>query len=167
MRGSASYELPRATGESYILCRGTMKTPLCNLTVSGTLLRREISRFIRAARERSEFDVDRRRRARRRYRRSWPLLVAPEGAGDEAGMCVALYNASPLGIAFLCPRPIPVGTTVLIKLFWHDESSPFVPALVHHATRNHHGHIIGCSFVVDPEPVGVGSESAAGSHQIG
>ena len=117
-------------------------------SVCEATLRREIGRFLRATRVRGELDTDRRRRGRRRCHRSWPLLVSFENRYDYSDMCVALHNASPLGIAFLCSRPIPVGTTVLIRLFWHDEFGVFVPAVVRHASPNHHGFIIGCVFVI-------------------
>jgi hypothetical protein len=131
-----------------------MKATIPVRVVSGAVLRYEVSRFIRAARERCESDNDRRRRGRRRYYRSWPLLVAAEDHCGGPDMCVALYNASPMGIAFLCPRAIAVGTTVLVKLFWHDDLSPYVPAVVRHATRNHHGHLIGCVFALEGEGSG-------------
>ena len=116
--------------------------------VSGERLRREIGRFMEAARERGEFDFDRRRRAQRRCYRSWPLLVSFGDSHLGPDVCVALYNASHLGVAFLCSQHIPVDTTILIKLFWHDDSGLFVPAVVRHTTPNHHGHIIGCAFAV-------------------
>ena len=121
----------------------TSRTP-----VLGGRLRREIGRFMEAARERAEFDFDRRRRTQQRCHRSWPLLVSFGDSHLGPDMCVALYNASPLGVAFLCSQHIPVDTTILIKLFWHDDSGPFIPAIVRHATRNHHGYIIGCAFAV-------------------
>ncbi|MCK4659594.1 MAG: PilZ domain-containing protein [Phycisphaerae bacterium] len=115
----------------------------------GAELWREIGRFIVAARERGELDIDHRRRHLRRCHRSWPLLVALNDPYDNEGMGVALHNASPEGIAFLCPRRIPVGSTIYIKLFWHDETAPFVPAVVRHVTKNHHGYIVGCAFAVE------------------
>jgi len=114
----------------------------------GATVRREIGRFLRATRGRGELDTDRRRRGRRRCHRSWPLLVSFEDRHDCSDTCVALHNASPLGIAFLYPCPVPVGTTVLIKLFWHDEFGVFVPAVVRHASPNHYGFIIGCAFAI-------------------
>ncbi|MFH0982104.1 MAG: PilZ domain-containing protein [Planctomycetota bacterium] len=116
--------------------------------VLGAELRRAISRFIRTTRERGEFDIDRCRRTQRRCHRSWPLLVSFQDPALGPDMGVAMHNASPLGIAFLCPRYIPVGATVHVKLFWDDENSPFVPAVVRHATRNAHGYLIGCVFAV-------------------
>jgi len=131
-------------------------TSLVAESASALALRREIGRFLRTARERGEMDCTRRQRARRRCQRSWPLLVTIEDQPEDQHRCVALHNASPSGIAFLCPQRIPPCTTVLIKLFWHDEFSPFVPAVVRHATRKLDGYIIGCAFVL--------SAGGAGGH---
>ena len=126
-------------------------TSTFSVSVSAERLQREICRFMEAARERGEFDFERRRRAQRRYHRSWPLLMSFGDSHLGPDMCVALHNASPLGIAFLCSQHIPVDTTILIKLFWHDESGPFIPAVVRHSTRNHHGYIVGCAFAIERE----------------
>lgn len=139
--------LLRLAAESYI--RFGMNVPTSKPTpkpATGSLIREEIHRFIVAARERGEFDLDRRRRAHRRCHRSWPLLVSSTDPRYGTDMCVALYNASPLGIAFLCPHEIPPGTLVLIRLFWCEVNCPFVPAVVKHCTANEHGHLIGCAF---------------------
>ncbi|MCP4590165.1 MAG: PilZ domain-containing protein [bacterium] len=123
-------------------------TKLIDKSASALVVRREISRFIEAAQERGEFDFDRRRRAQRRYHRSWPLMVTIQRGAAEESFCAALHNASPLGIAFLCSRPLPEGATVLLRLFWHDESCPLVPAIVRHASSTPHGCLIGCAFTV-------------------
>lgn len=123
-------------------------------TLSATVIRREIERFLEAARERAEPDLDRRRRAQRRYHRSWPLLVCvPNGNNLGKDLGVPLHNASSLGIAFLSPMHIDVGSVVFIKLFWHEELCPRVPAVVRHATPTGHGYLVGCEFTLADEGI--------------
>jgi hypothetical protein len=123
-------------------------------TLSASVIRREIERFLEAARERAELDLDRRRRAQRRYHRSWPLLVCvPGGRTLGKDMGVPLHNASALGIAFLAPVHIQVGSVVFIKLFWHEDLSPRVPAVVRHATPTGHGYLVGCEFALADETI--------------
>jgi len=66
---------------------------------------------------------------------------------------VALHNASELGIAFLSPQAMAVGTRVYLKLFCYDDFCPRVPAIIRHATPNAHGFIIGCEFDVADEAI--------------
>ena len=68
-------------------------------------------------------------------------------------MGVPLYNASPLGIAFLAPVQLSVGSVVFIKLFWHEELCPRVPAVVRHTTPTAHGYLVGCEFALADEGV--------------
>ena len=117
--------------------------------VVAALMRREIDRFVEAARVRSEYDIDTRRRAMRRYHRSWPLLVCPaEGVGEYSA---ALHNASIDGIGFLCDCDEPPQGLVFIKLFWHDISALRVPAIVKHATSYAGGILVGCQFALHDE----------------
>ncbi|UCG15932.1 MAG: PilZ domain-containing protein [Phycisphaerales bacterium] len=111
------------------------------------VIQREISRFMQVAIDRSESDANhQRRRMQRRYHRSWPLVVCVPGSAETGDMSVALYNASPLGIAFLSPIAVADCSTVLVKLFWHDEGGPRVPAVVRHVTPTEHGYLVGCEF---------------------
>jgi hypothetical protein len=79
------------------------------------------------------------------------MLVALGEGPLDADISVALHNASPSGVAFLCARPIRVDALVFIKLFWHDPNCPRVPACVRHTTEVDHGFLIGCRFCVDEE----------------
>ncbi len=124
-----------------------LHAPAPPLTAVADLMRREIDRFICAARERCEYDIDTRRRAMRRYHRSWPLLVNQPGSGED--LSAALHSASANGIGFLCDHAFALDEIVLIKLFWHEESALRVPAVVRHATSHRHAHLIGCEFAVD------------------
>ena len=113
------------------------------------VLRQEIERFMELARQRSEWDDDRRRRGRRRYCRSWPLLICLDDdplAPQEIG--VALHNASELGIAFRTGQSIKPGMRVAVRLFWHDDTAPMIPAVVRHSTPLGGGFLIGCEFMV-------------------
>ena len=111
------------------------------------VIQREIDRFMRVAIDRSEYDATYQpRRAQRRYHRSWPLVVCTPGTAGGTDLSVALYNASPLGIAFLSPTALANCSTVLVKLFWHDEDGPRVPAVVRHVTPTEHGYLVGCEF---------------------
>ena len=113
------------------------------------VLRREIERFMELARRRSEWDEDRRRRGRRRYCRSWPLLICVGENGIEcAEFCVALHNASELGLAFRTNRELETGTQIAIRLFWHDDAAPLVPAVVRHCSSIRGGMLIGCEFIL-------------------
>jgi len=95
---------------------------------------------------RAEVEAPRRRRKRVRYSRSWPLAVFEPNR--VAGVCVAaaLHNASAQGIAFLTHRRFDVGATVLVRLFWHDDQSPQVPAVIRHVTATPDGYLVGCEF---------------------
>ena len=126
-----------------------MKATMPPASTVSSLLSREIDRFIAAARERSEYDIDTRRRAMRRYHRSWPLLVSYLRGDDE--ISAALHNASVGGIGFLCERKFPVGKLVLVKLFWHDDLALRVPAAVRHLTPYPEATLVGCEFVIDDE----------------
>lgn len=106
-----------------------------------------IERFVEAARQRSEVDPDQRRRAERRYHRSWPLGVS----FNQSEFSAALYNASPQGLAFLSTLPIPPDSLVFVQLFCHDPFSPRVPAVVRHATNTPHGFLVGCEFTLGDE----------------
>lgn len=119
------------------------------MTTAAALVRREIDRFVNFARQRSYSDVHNRRRTHRRYHRSWPLLVAFNNDGKHEDVSVALHDASPEGVGFLSNRPIPVGTVIHVKLFWHDETAYRVPATIRHSTQTDHGYLIGCSFNTD------------------
>jgi hypothetical protein len=83
-------------------------------------------------------------RASNRYFRSWPLTVTVPGH-----LCfgTALYDASDSGIAFLAERPVEPTTIVRVKLFWHDDSAPHVPAVVRHLTPHRDQFVVGCEFV--------------------
>lgn len=126
-----------------------MKTAVPSTDIVVALLRREIDRFIQAARVRCEFDADTRRRALRRYHRSWPLLVSDEYGSKEVS--AALHDASPNGIGFLCNRPYPLDGLILVKLFWHESASPRVPALVRHVTPHRDATLVGCQFALDDQ----------------
>jgi len=110
------------------------------------VVQREICRFLEAARKRSEHDGHHRRRARRRHARSWPLLVSISGKPFEPDVSAALHNASDLGIGFLSPVSLLVGSTVYVKLFCYDDFCPRVPATVRHVTPTEHGFLVGCEF---------------------
>jgi len=110
------------------------------------VVRREVSRFLEAARKRSEHDGRHRRRARRRHARSWPLLVSINGKPFEPDVSAALHNASDLGVGFLSPISMLVGATVYVKLFCYDDFCPRVPAVIRHVTSTEHGFLIGCEF---------------------
>jgi hypothetical protein len=118
-----------------------------------SVLQEVIDRFVDEARRRSEEQPAARRRAERRYHRSWPLSVLLERGGCERDIGVALHNASAQGIAFLAPFGIESGTVLQIRLFWHDEDCPRVPAVVRHCTFAGNGYLVGCEFVLwDNEP---------------
>jgi hypothetical protein len=110
------------------------------------VVRREVDRFLEAARKRSEHDGHHRRRARRRHHRSWPLLVSVSGRPFDPEISAALHNASELGIGFLSPNNLLVGSTVYLKLFCYDDFCPRVPVTVRHVTATRHGFLIGCEF---------------------
>jgi hypothetical protein len=126
-----------------------MQTKTPSASVITDLLTREIDRFVTAARERGEYDIDTRRRAMRRYHRSWPLLVCNLRGHDE--ISAALHSASPGGIGFLCTRQFPLGRILLVKLFWHEEDGLRVPAAVRHVTPHHGAILIGCEFALNDE----------------
>jgi hypothetical protein len=115
------------------------------------VVRREVSRFLDAARKRSEHDEHHRRRARRRHHRSWPLLVSVNGKAFDLDISAALHNASDLGIGFLSPVSMVTGATVYLKLFCYDDFCPRVPALVRHVTTTEHGFLVGCEFELGNE----------------
>ena len=136
-------------------------------THPASVLRDVIERFVEAARQRGEYHVHARRRSRRRYHRSWPLSVSPVSAGLPANAgspadvdqpveaTVALHNASQQGIAFLAPRAMDPGAMLLVKLFWHDDDCPRVPAVVRHCTSTKTGYLVGCEFLVwEEDPAG-------------
>jgi hypothetical protein len=109
------------------------------------LLQEEVNRFVAAVHRRSECDQELLRRAEPRFHRSWPLLVRYGGTGISA----ALHNASSMGLAFLSPLRIEIGSVITVRLFSHDEDSPWVSAKVRHATPTPDGFLIGCEFRVD------------------
>ncbi len=114
-----------------------------------SLMRREVDRFVEAARVRSEYDIDTRRRAMRRYHRSWPLLVSSADGVHEYS--AALHNASSEGIGFLCDQSVPVDGLVFINLFWYENSGLRVPAIVKHVTGYRGGKLVGCQFALNDE----------------
>ncbi|HUU85748.1 MAG TPA: PilZ domain-containing protein [Phycisphaerae bacterium] len=126
-----------------------MKTTVPPASVVNSLMAREIDRFIEAARERGEYDIDTRRRAMRRYHRSWPLLVSNLRGNNE--ISAALHNASVNGIGFLSAREFSVGAIVLIRLFWYEDSGLRVPAAVRHITPYRDAILTGCEFAIDDE----------------
>lgn len=115
------------------------------------VVRAELTRFLEAAQKRSEHDGHHRRRARRRHHRSWPLLVSISGRASDADISAALHNASELGIGFLSPVRMLVGSTIYIKLFSYDDFCPRVPATVRHVTQTRHGFLVGCEFEMNNE----------------
>ena len=128
-----------------------MDTVIPSPAIVSTLMRREIERFVDAARVRAEYDVDTRRRAQRRYHRSWPLLVSCHRQQNE--LSAALHNASADGIGFLCDRGFPANAVVLIKLFWHEDDGLRVPAVVRHVTPFRHANLVGCHFHLSDDEV--------------
>jgi hypothetical protein len=108
-----------------------------------------ILRFVAAARQRGEYHIHSRRRAKRRYHRSWPLAIALPRGDDFAETSAALHNVSVQGVAFLTRFPLNPGTRVYVRPFWHDEACPRIPAMVRHATPTAAGYLIGCEFVLD------------------
>lgn len=111
------------------------------------MLRVEVDRFMEAARKRSESDPNPQRRTHRRYHRSWPLCLFVNGSCRSA----ALHNASSGGVALLSAAGVPAGTRVFLRLFCHNEETPWVPAVVRHCTPTDHGHLIGCEFALANE----------------
>ncbi len=113
--------------------------------------RRElISRFLDAAKQRSECDREPRRRSKQRHHRSWPMFVSRGSDSSEAaGVAVALHNATDLGLAFLAVEEFDPGTMVLVRLFWHDRGCPSIPARVRHVKQMDHGFLVGCEFQLD------------------
>ena len=118
------------------------------------VLQQTIDRFVDTARQRGEHRVHPARRSGRRYQRSWPLSIALTRDDRTLDISVALHNASQQGIAFLAPQGIEVGTLLHVKLFWHDEDCPRIPAVVRHCTPTKGGYLIGCEFVLWDENVG-------------
>jgi hypothetical protein len=116
-------------------------------TIPNEILRGEITRFLQAAKQRSECSPAYFRRGNNRYHRSWPLQVTA-GASE---MTVALHNASEGGLAFFSPCFIEPGGTLLIRLFCHREDCRPIPVTVRHATANEHGFLIGCEFAFGEE----------------
>ena len=115
---------------------------------NAALMRQTIDRFVEAARQRSEVADQHRRRAECRYHRSWPLSIVYHHAGVTRETCVALHNASRDGVAFLAPAPAEAGTMVDVRVFWHDDNCPRIPAIVRHCTSTRVGYLVGCEFVV-------------------
>lgn len=115
-------------------------------------LRELVHRFIESARERSEADPDRRRRAQRRHHRSWPLWVSRGPDSNQSDVTVALHNATESGLAFLASESFRPGTTILVRLFWHDPHCPPVPARIRHVKRTDHGFLVGCEFRIGDAP---------------
>ena len=126
-----------------------MKAAMPPASNVSSLMSREIDRFVSVAGQRSEHGIDTRRRALRRYHRSWPLLISSLGNDDE--ISAALHNVSPGGIGFLCSRGFPIGRVVLVKLFWHEDLGLRVPATVRHVTSRREAVLVGCEFVIDDE----------------
>ncbi len=126
-----------------------METTVPTAEVVATLMRQEVDRFVEAAQVRAEFDIDTRRRAMRRYHRSWPLLVSEADGVEEYS--AALHNASSDGIGFLCECDRPLAGLVYIKLFWHENTALRVPAIVRHATDYPGGMLVGCQFALNDE----------------
>ena len=119
------------------------------ISSAGVLIRREIDRFISAARARSESDRQTRRRSRCRFHRSWPLLVSmPRGVKEVSA---ALHDASGMGIGFLCRQKFTVGRVILVKLFWADSQAIRVPAVVKHVSAYKHANLVGCEFITEDE----------------
>ncbi len=118
-----------------------------------SVLREVISRFFDEAQRRCEQQPAAQRRTERRFHRSWPLAIRLHRGGVEREIGVALHNASQHGIAFLSPLPFETDAVVRIRLFWHDEECPLVPAVVRHCTFGGRGYLVGCEFVLwDNEP---------------
>jgi hypothetical protein len=126
-------------------------TPVAStVTASPAELEDLILRFVDAARQRGEYHIHSRRRADRRYHRSWPLAVAIRRRDGLYETTAALHNVSVQGVAFLAPFPLDPGARLFIRPFWHDENCPRVPAVVRHATPTATGYLIGCEFVLEP-----------------
>ncbi len=103
--------------------------------------------FVEAIRSRGEPETESPQRSVRRYHRSWPLGVSWNGPGG-GDICVALHDASYQGVSFLCDHRFEVGGHLFVRLFWHDDTAPAVPAVVRHATPTPNGYLVGCEFNV-------------------
>ena len=114
-------------------------------------LRREIDRFIAFLRKRSHPETPGPLRAETRYRRSWPLLIGQQGRHPDDHVAVALSDASPSGVAFLASQPFPLDSIVMVRLFWQDQTSPPVPAVIRHTTQTEHGYLVGAEFLVEDD----------------
>ena len=110
-------------------------------------LRGEIVELVNSARQQGYRNVDLRRRAKRYYHRSWPILVSYRNGQCSDELSVPMRDVSELGIGFLSSDPFEVGSSVFIKVFWYDRSRPRLPAVVRHVTVSEDGYIIGCEFV--------------------
>jgi hypothetical protein len=122
-----------------------MPPPVAEATLED-VFRAEITRFVGAARDRSDRHARGGRRSQDRYRRSWPLVVGVQKPSGYVDFSVALHDASLSGIAFFSPVAMPDCSAVLIKLFWHEPDCLRVPAVVRHVTPTEHGYLIGCEF---------------------
>ena len=119
-------------------------------------IRREIDRFIAFLRKRSHPETPGALRAETRYRRSWPLLIAPQDRTRDRHtdhhVAVALRDASTSGLAFFASQPFPLDSIVMVRLFWQDQTSPPVPAVIRHTTQTEHGYLVGAEFLVEDDP---------------
>jgi hypothetical protein len=112
-------------------------------------VREVIRRFVVESQRRCEWYGEPRRRGKRRYHRSWPLSILLSRGNREMEMSAALYNASPSGVAFLGHYPIPRDTIIQVRLFWHDDEAPAVPAIVRHCTPRNSRYLVGCEFAIN------------------
>jgi len=110
-----------------------------------------IDRFMVETQRRAEPRGTQDRRDEERIHRTWPLVVRIANGHHEVRLSAALYNASSHGIAFLAPLPVTVGTRIEIQLFWHDDNSTRVPAIVRHCEAHLNHQLIGCEFILDAE----------------
>ena len=151
----ADASLPPREAESYVLvrtlCKGAWMSTAASVYEPTVVVRREVSRFLEAARKRSEHDTHHRRRSRRRHHRSWPLLISVNGKPFDSDISAALHDASDLGIGFLSPVSMMIGATVYLKLFCYDDFCPRVPAVVRHVTKTKHGFLVGCEYELGNE----------------
>jgi len=130
-----------------------MPPPVAEATLED-VFRAEITRFVGAAKDRSDRHARGWRRSQDRYRRSWPLVVGVQKPTGYVDLSVALHDASLSGIAFLSPVAISDSSAVFIKLFWHEPDCPRVPAVVRHVTPTEHGYLIGCEFAQSDASIG-------------
>jgi hypothetical protein len=116
-------------------------------TNESDILRSELATLLADVSTEGHADLFAGKRERFRFWTSRRFDVRVPAGTDQDFLAVTLRNISGSGLALWSHRPLAVKTRIEVRAYGAAEDTPWLDAIVTHATRGVGGHLIGAAFV--------------------